>query len=87
MLTQYNHRISRGIGYLMSKPIQFEQSVNELEGIVKQLEKGELSLEDSLKQFEKGISLARRCQDILNQAEQKIELLTNSPSEPEADEQ
>ena len=76
----------------MSKGIHFEQSVTELDSIVKQLEKGELTLEDSLKQFEKGIGLARHCQEILNQAEQKIEGLTNSyltpPSqsdEPERD--
>lgn len=59
----------------MTKTIPFEQSIADLEDIVKQLEKGELSLEDSLKQFEKGISLARKCQDVLNQAEQKIEML------------
>ncbi len=74
----------------MSKGIHFEQSVAELEEIVKQLEKGELSLEDSLKQFEKGISLARRCQDVLQQAEQKIETLTaanNTTLELKSDEQ
>lgn len=64
----------------MSKAIQFEQSVNELELIVKQLEKGELSLEESLKQFENGIKLARQCQEALNQAEQKIEILTKNNS-------
>lgn len=73
----------------MSKGIHFEQSVMELEDIVKQLELGELSLEDSLKQFEKGISLARRCQEVLNQAEQKIETLTatHATPEPKSDEQ
>lgn len=64
----------------MSKGIHFEKSVGELEDIVKQLEKGELTLEESLKQFEKGIGLARLCQDALNQAEQKIETLTSSYS-------
>lgn len=64
----------------MSKGIQFEQSISELEDIVKQLEKGELSLEESLKQFEKGINLARGCQDVLNQAEQKIQILTSTDS-------
>ena len=64
----------------MTKTIHFEQSISELEEIVKQLEKGELSLDDSLKQFEKGISLAKRCQEVLQQAEQKIELLTNNQS-------
>lgn len=62
----------------MSKVIHFEQSIIELEEIVRQLEKGELTLEDSLKQFEKGIGLARKCQEVLNQAEQKIEILTAS---------
>lgn len=62
----------------MTKPIHFEKTMIELEEIVMQLEKGELSLEDSLKQFEKGITLARRCQDVLSQAEQKIEALTLS---------
>lgn len=62
----------------MSKVIHFEQSVNELEQIVKQLEKGELTLEESLKQFEKGIGLARSAQELLNKAEQKIEQLTTS---------
>lgn len=60
----------------MTKPIHFESSIAELEAIVSQLEKGELPLEDSLKQFEKGISLAQKCQKILTQAEQKIEILS-----------
>ncbi len=64
----------------MSQAIQFEQSINELEQIVKLLEKGELSLEDALKQFEQGIKLARQCQDALNKAEQKIEFLTKIQS-------
>jgi len=59
----------------MSKAINFEKSMMELDEIVRQLEKGELSLEDSLKHYEKGINLARKCQDILVQAEQKIEML------------
>lgn len=69
----------------MSKSLHFEQSLTELEEIVRQLEKGELSLEDSLKQFEKGIKLARGCQTILQQAEQKIVTLTTA--EPNTDEQ
>jgi len=59
----------------MTKTIQFEKSISELDSIVTQLEKGELSLEASLKQFEKGIRLARQCQTTLNAAEQKIEQL------------
>lgn len=60
----------------MSQTIHFEQSIRELESIVTQLEKGELSLDESLKQFESGITLARQCQHALNQAEQKIEQLS-----------
>ncbi len=62
----------------MTKTIHFEKSISELESIVMQLEKGELSLEDSLKQFEKGITLARKCEETLNKAEQKIEMLSAS---------
>lgn len=60
----------------MTKSAHFEKSIAELQEIVQQLEKGELSLEQSLKQFEKGITLARHCQEILSQAEQKIEILS-----------
>lgn len=60
----------------MTEPIHFEKSMAELQEIVMQLEKGELPLEESLKQFEQGITIARQCQDILNQAEQKIEILS-----------
>jgi exodeoxyribonuclease VII small subunit len=60
----------------MTKAIPFELSFSELESIVTQLEKGDLTLEDSLKQFEKGIHLAQQCQTLLTQAEQKIEQLT-----------
>ena len=72
----------------MSKPIHFEKSMTELQDIVAQLEKGDLTLDDSLKQFEKGITLARKCQDVLTQAEQKIELLSaiKTPLESDHDE-
>ena len=59
----------------MTKTIQFEKSIADLDAIVTQLERGELSLESSLKQFEKGIKLARQCQATLSAAEQKIEQL------------
>ncbi len=50
----------------------FEKSLAELESLVQQLEKGELSLEDSLKQFERGVKLARGCQNALKTAELKV---------------
>lgn len=71
------------LGSFMTKTINFEQSIEELENIVGQLEKGELPLEDSLKQFEKGINLAQKCQTILTQAEQKIEMLTTNKERPD----
>ncbi len=61
----------------MNKPFPFEKSIAELEIIVTQLERGELSLDESLKQFEAGITLARQCQEILNEAEQKVEILSS----------
>ena len=60
----------------MTQPEHFEQSITELESIVSRLEKGDLHLEDALQQFEKGIHLARVCQTVLRQAEQKIEQLS-----------
>lgn len=53
----------------------FETSLNELNKIVEQMEKGELTLEEALKQFEKGICLTRDCQTVLNEATQKVEIL------------
>jgi exodeoxyribonuclease VII small subunit len=53
----------------------FESSLASLETIVSNLERGDLALEESLKLFEDGIRLARECQDRLNQAERRIELL------------
>ncbi len=53
----------------------FEQDLEKLEAIVETLEEGGLPLEKSLKQFETGIQLTRRCEKALRQAEQKIEML------------
>lgn len=54
----------------------FEESVSELQLIVSQLEDGSLPLEDSMTQFERGISLLKNCYQVLEQAEQRIEILT-----------
>jgi exodeoxyribonuclease VII small subunit len=53
----------------------FEKSLEELEALVARLEEGDLSLEETLKQFERGISLTRSCQKALAEAEQKVEIL------------
>ena len=55
---------------------KFEESIKELEEIVKLLEEGEPSLEESLKKFEKGISLINACQKDLESADVKIKELT-----------
>jgi exodeoxyribonuclease VII small subunit len=56
--------------------IKFEDALARLEQIVDTLEAGNLPLEDSLKAFEEGIGLARRCARYLEEAEKRIELLT-----------
>ena len=53
----------------------FEQSLKELESLVKKMEQGDLSLEDSLSHFERGVELSRACQKALKEAEQKVEIL------------
>ena len=64
----------------MSKPRQetpdFEAALAELEAIVQRLEHGELSLEESLRQFERGVMLTRSCQKALQAAEEKIRVLS-----------
>lgn len=61
----------------------FEQAISELESIVERLEHGELPLEEALKQFERGIELARGCQVSLEQAEQKVAILLKKSSDAE----
>ncbi len=56
--------------------INFEKALRELETLVESMEQGDLSLEDSLKAFERGVELTRTCQKSLDEAEQKVELLT-----------
>lgn len=53
----------------------FEPTLRELEALVEAMEKGDLTLEDSLKAFERGIALTRQCQQALNVAEQKVKVL------------
>lgn len=59
----------------------FEDALSELEAIVKNLESGELALEDSLQQFERGVALTRQCLSTLEAAEQKIMILTKENGE------
>lgn len=60
----------------------FERSLGELESLVQRMEQGELSLDDSLSAFERGIALYRQCQQTLDQAELKVRQLLD-PERPE----
>jgi len=59
----------------------FEHALSELESLVVRLEQGDLPIEDALKAFEQGVRLTRECQTILQQAEQKVQLLTEQDGE------
>lgn len=56
----------------MPGELDFAKTLKKLEEIVKSLESGELSLEDSLAKFEEGVNLARRLEAVLDKAEQKV---------------
>jgi exodeoxyribonuclease VII small subunit len=60
--------------------IRFEDALQRLELLVDQLEAGNLALEESLKVFEEGVGLARRCAKYLDEAEKRIEILTRDVS-------
>jgi exodeoxyribonuclease VII small subunit len=63
------------------KEEKFEESLERLQEMVRALESGDCSLEDSIKKFEEGMALARACQERLTQAEQKIEILLKAGKE------
>ena len=56
----------------------FEAALDELENLVEKMETGDLSLEDSLAAFERGVKLTRHCQSALQAAELKVKVLTES---------
>lgn len=53
----------------------FEKSMENLENIVTELEKGELNLDESVKKFEEGMKISKQCSDMLQEAEKKITML------------
>ena len=63
----------------MSK--SFEEQMKQLEDIVTELEKGDLSLDDSVSKFEEGIKLSKQCNQTLEEAEKKITILVNQDGE------
>ena len=72
---------------LMTQPEKslgnLEKSLEELEALVERLEGGDLSLEDALKEFERGVKLTRECQGALKEAEQKVEILLKRTEDAE----
>jgi exodeoxyribonuclease VII small subunit len=58
--------------------ISFEQALNQLTELVEKLESGELPLEESVASFEQGVKLSRRCEALLDQAEQRLQVLNDS---------
>jgi exodeoxyribonuclease VII small subunit len=61
----------------------FEKALQELEQLVEKMEEGDMSLEESLKQFERGVALTRSCQKALADAEQKVQLLLQNAGKDE----
>ena len=57
------------------KNINLEKALADLEGLVEELENGDLPLEKAMKKFEEGIKLTRSCQNALKDAEQKVQIL------------
>jgi len=62
----------------------FEKALQELESLVEQLESGDLSLDQALKQFKRGVALTRHCQGVLDQAQQTVQQLIDPDDESSA---
>lgn len=84
---------SKSIG-VEAEHLTFEQAVERLEAIIGRIESGEIGLEQSIREYEHGVALLKRCRAILEQAEQRVEELTTpknaagaAPSTPGADDE
>jgi exodeoxyribonuclease VII small subunit len=65
-------------------PVDFESAVAQIEKIIERIESGEIGLEESIAQYEKGVGLIRRCRLVLDRAEQRVEELTGQMQEDAA---
>lgn len=65
-------------------PARFDEALGELENLVETLEQGDLSLDESLAHFERGVGLARECRASLQSAEQKVQILLDRDAEDAA---
>lgn len=63
------------------KTPDFEHSLAQLEAVVERMEQGDLPIEEALKAFEEGVKLTRECQGILDQTEQKVQMLIEQQGE------
>lgn len=61
--------------------LKFEDAIKKLEDIAKELESGELGLDESVAKFEEGIKLSKKCNNMLNEAEKKINILIDNGEE------
>jgi len=57
------------------KDLSFEAALNALTGLVEKLESGQMTLEESVASFEQGVQLSRRCESLLDHAEQRLQVL------------
>ena len=64
--------------------LTFEQAIHQLKDIVSKIEQGEIPLQDSLDQYEKGMALIKHCRDILQKAEKRIEKISKEET-PESE--
>ncbi len=67
--------------------LSFEEAIKELTDIVGKIEQGEIALQDSLQQYERGMALIKHCRTILKQAEERIEKITKEQEPTESSEQ
>ena len=70
--------MSKTIDPTSDDKLTFEEAMAELDELVSRMEDGELSLDDSLKAFERGVMLTRQCQQALSQAELRVQALTDA---------
>ena len=63
--------------------LSFEEAIKELTNIVGKIEQGEIPLQDSLEQYEKGMALIKQCRTILQKAEERIEKITKEQEDPQ----
>jgi exodeoxyribonuclease VII small subunit len=67
------------------KPLGFEESLDQLEKIIERIESGQIGLEAAMAEYERGVSLVRRCRDVLAKAEQRVDELNKELARTEAE--